>query len=308
MPGIDLSRLRTPARAVFVAVAIAAAGWLLLREGPQILLTLASADLALVGAALIAGLGHLALAALSWRCVVPLPQTILPIGAAARLFFLSQLGKYVPGGVWNFVAAAELARTAGLSRSAVVGSFLLALLIGVSTCAMLAMLMVPQAAERLAIPVWLVPVGIGGMIAGLVILDHVWPSLRGRLPAVSPRAMAGSALLALGCWLCSGAMVTLLIAAVGAKVSGATFLLATGAYAFAWIAGFVALVAPAGLAVREAALIAVLSLQLGLAEASAVALMARVLVTLADLGAGLAAALHQRGQALHPAPAGRDPG
>lgn len=308
MPGIDLSRIRTPARAIFVAVAVAAAGWLVLREGPRILAALAQADLVLVGGALIAGLAQLSLAALSWRWVVPISADALPPAAAARLFFLSQLGKYVPGGVWNFVAAADLARTAGLHRGAIVGSFLLALLIGIGTGAVLAMLMVPQAGDRLGLPAWLVPVSVCGAIAAMALLHRLWPAVRGRLPATSPRSLAVSTLLALGGWLCGGAMVTLLIAAVGAEVSGATFLLATGAYAFAWIAGFVALVAPAGLAVREAALIAVLSLQLGLAEASAVALMARVLVTLADLGAGLAAALHQRGQALRPAPAGRDPG
>jgi uncharacterized membrane protein YbhN (UPF0104 family) len=53
-----------------------------------------------------------------------------------------------------------------------------------------------------------------------------------------------------------------------------------GAFAAAWVAGFVVLIAPAGAGAREAALLALLPLAAG--DALAVVVISRVLLTAAD--------------------------
>jgi uncharacterized membrane protein YbhN (UPF0104 family) len=58
-----------------------------------------------------------------------------------------------------------------------------------------------------------------------------------------------------------------------------------GAYAAAWIVGFVAIVAPGGIGVREAVLIAMLRSKIGSADALVLAAVSRGVFTAADLSA-----------------------
>lgn len=296
-----MSRLRPIAQTAFVALAVLAAGWLILREGMAIIHALVRADLLLLGGAVTAACLYLGLTALSWRSVVPLTAREFPATTASRLFLLSQVGKYLPGGIWNFVAAADLALTAGLPRAAIVGSFFLALIIGLGSGAVLALLLIPQAAEQLGLPTWWIGAALAVGVLGLAILHQLWPLLRARLPIVDRRSLLLATALATAGWICAGAMIWALASAFGGEDAGQVSLaVAIGAYAFAWVAGFVAFVAPAGLIVREGALIASLATAMPLAEASAVALIARVIVTLIDiLGAVIAGAVTRRPEA-HP--------
>jgi uncharacterized membrane protein YbhN (UPF0104 family) len=82
---------------------------------------------------------------------------------------------------------------------------------------------------------------------------------------------------------------------------GRELLLATGAYALAWTAGLLFVVAPAGAGVRELALVAALAPVLASPAALAVAVLSRVLMTLGDLvWAGVAAAVRPRNGASAP--------
>jgi uncharacterized membrane protein YbhN (UPF0104 family) len=60
-------------------------------------------------------------------------------------------------------------------------------------------------------------------------------------------------------------------------------LLAVGGFTFAWCAGFLALLAPAGAGVRDVLLFAILTAELSPAAATTVALLSRVLLTVGDL-------------------------
>jgi uncharacterized membrane protein YbhN (UPF0104 family) len=69
---------------------------------------------------------------------------------------------------------------------------------------------------------------------------------------------------------------------------------ATGAFAAAWCAGFLLMVAPAGAGVREAALVLLLGGSLTRPQASVVAVVSRLLFVLGDLGWGGVALLAGR--------------
>ena len=67
------------------------------------------------------------------------------------------------------------------------------------------------------------------------------------------------------------------------------YVVATGAYAFAWATGLLTFVVPAGVGVREGAMILVLSPLIGTGPAYAVAVVSRLVFTLADaVAAGIA--------------------
>ena len=56
-----------------------------------------------------------------WRRVLVAWDSHLPFGDAARIWFLSNLGKYVPGNIWSLTAMGVMARRRGLSGIAAAG-------------------------------------------------------------------------------------------------------------------------------------------------------------------------------------------
>lgn len=63
----------------------------------------------------------------------------------------------------------------------------------------------------------------------------------------------------------------------------APYLVATGAYAFAWASGLLTFVVPAGVGVREGAIVLVLGPLVGVPQALVAAIVSRLAFTLADL-------------------------
>jgi glycosyltransferase 2 family protein len=99
----------------------------------------------------------------------------------------------------------------------------------------------------------------------------------------------GVAVLALlGTWLAYGLQVTLLGWSLGADPA-ALLLPATGAFAAAWCAGFLVVVVPTGAGTREVVLTVALAPLLpgGSAAALTIAVVSRLLLTLADVAAAL---------------------
>lgn len=285
--------LHQVAKITFALLVAASVGWLLAGEGAAILAAIGQAAPHMVALGLVGAITHLMFAALSWRCLVPPHVGSLDTSTSARIFFLSQLGKYLPGGVWNFVAAAEIGRAAGIARGPIVASFALALMIGVASSLVVALTLVPQFLAVSEISPWLIAAAASLASAAYFArswLHRVWVGRFATLTLPDPQSLMKSALLAIGGWFAAGFMTSALLVALGTEPDLSLLLTATGAYAFAWLAGFVVFVAPAGLAVREAALIAVLTTQVDMSAASAAAILARAVVTLADLLAGLAAA------------------
>jgi glycosyltransferase 2 family protein len=249
-----------------------------------------------VGLAVVAVLGSLFFSFLGWRAALSGLGSPLPLGGAMRVFFLGQLGKYVPGSVWSVVAQVELGREYGVPRkssgAAVAVATLVALVTGLGIAGVGLPLLGSDAYDRYAWTLALLPVA-------LVLL---WPPALNRLIALTLRLarrdpMPVSLTLgtvmrvtgwSLAVWASYGVHVWILALSVGA--GGAALLpKATAAFAGAWCIGFLVIVAPVGAGAREAALILLLQPTLPQTEAAVVALTSRLVVTAADLIWGLVA-------------------
>ena len=226
---------------------------------------------------------------LSWREVLDGLGSPLPVGAASRVFLLAQLGKYLPGSIWPLVAQTELARDHGVARvrSAVGGVVALLLGLVVGTLVAMGCLLPTEATEGAWWP-WALLL----MIPLLVVLH---PAVLRRImllllkvtkqPATDVTIEAGSLLRAAGwsllMWAAMGAQVWALLRDLGGDTSH-PFALGAGAYAAAWVTGFLVVVAPAGAGAREAALVLLLTPALGSSGALALAVTSRFLTMAGD--------------------------
>lgn len=275
------------------------------RSGSQILDHL---DDLSVGSLLVASgavLAGLFAGLLTWRAVLADLGSTLPLPVALRVFFLGQLGKYVPGSVWPLLAQMELGKEHGVprARSGTIGLLTVALTLvaGLLTAAVTLPFTSSDVLDRywyafLAVPV--LGIGLVPAIANPVLDKLLRLAKRGGLDErLSGRGVAQALAWAVVAWVMYGLQIFVLAHALGADAASA-LPLSIGAFALAWSLGFIVILAPAGVGVREAALVLGLSPVLGKDEALLVALVSRALMTLGDaVWAGIAvmaARHHQR--------------
>lgn len=282
----------------FLVLALALAVWAVASQWDQVSEAVRSMDPLLLLAALSLGIVYVLLTMLSWRAVLADHGTVLPLPAAARVFLVSQLGKYVPGGVWNIVAAAEMGAEHRIPRRRSVTAMLVTVLISIVTGLLLAAASMPWAPPALSdrfgwaflsLPVFavlLLPPVLDRLV-GLALRLTKGEPLERPLGWRGIGAATGWALLA---WVVAGLQVWALAVGVGMPADLRSLVLCLGGYAFAWVVGFLVVVVPAGAGVRESVLALMLGASLSTGGVLVVVLLSRVVLTLADLllgGAGL---------------------
>jgi glycosyltransferase 2 family protein len=295
-----------PVRWGFVAVTVGLGGYAVARQWAGVRAALASLGFLTVAAALASVLIALLATMQVWRLLLAALGSPLPARAAARIMFVGQLGKYLPGSIWPVLAQMEMGHAHQVPRrrsaSASVLTMLLSLLTGLLT-ALVALPFVAGSAPYLwaflAAPVLLVflhPRVLNSALSRLLRLARR-PTLEKPLTG---RAIAGASAWAAASWIFYGLQIWLLATRLGAP-DGKGALLAIGGFAFAWSVGFIVIFAPAGAGVRDVLLVATLGPVLSVASATAVALVSRVLMTIADLLTAAAAAGFSRrpGRGIH---------
>lgn len=286
-------------RAGFLVVAVVLIGLALRHQGPALRLALARTGLRAGVGSFVAALAGLFASAMVWRALLADLGSRLPVRTALHVFFLGQLGKYVPGSVFAVAAQMELGRDAGVSRSRVGTASLLFMGVLTSTGLLVAAVALPLTSPAaLRAYFWillLLPVGVV-LLAPPLLSRLVAALLRllRRVPLERPLSWpgVGSAVgWAVVMWALYGVHVLLLLRSQPRTGAASLTLLALGGYALAWTVGFLFLVAPAGALLRETVLVLSLAPALDRSAATAVAVVSRGLMTLGDVGWGAAGAL-----------------
>ncbi|WP_340586675.1 lysylphosphatidylglycerol synthase transmembrane domain-containing protein [Erythrobacter alti] len=229
----------------------------------------------------------------AWRLLVTRNDKSITVAEASRIYFLGQLGKYLPGGVWQFFAAAELGRDAGLPRLQIVSSFAFALAASLAAGSVVVLAALPEALPMLGLQPRMALLAAALILAALLhpAAHRIIARIIRTENAPQGQRLALSVTVSLGTWLFGGLHLWFLASALGQSLSFADMLPLAGCFAAAWIAGFLVMIAPAGVGAREATLILLLSQTMSIAEAATIAIGSRLLMTLADVGAaGLAMA------------------
>ena len=237
-----------------------------------------------------------ALLVAAWRMMLGAWGQRLGGWTAARIWTVSSLGKYLPGKVWAIAGMALMAREAGVAPWAATGSAVILQMLAVGTGAAVAGLTGAHALES-ARPGAGVALGvlIAAATAGVGLL--LWPPvLRRLLRLVAPDAEAHMASAAgpvafgvvanVVAWIGYGVALWLLARGL-LPGAGLGLVPAIAVFTASYLAGFLALIAPGGLGVREGLFILMLQGSLGIGAATALALASRVLLTITEFGAAV---------------------
>lgn len=287
------SRILSVARIALAVLVLGAVVWAVARNGAQV-----SADIRRVRLRDLALAGLLICLApvftmLGWRRLLADLGSSLHVAPAGGVFYVGQLGKYLPGSVWSIVAQAEMGTRLNIPRrrSAVVGLITVGLaaicgiIVGVpaipplvsrgsATTGWVVLLTVPL----LAIVFW-PPLLNWGIALGLRLLRR--EPLEHRL---SGRAVFASSAYFVGAWLASGLHVLVLAHAVSDRpVDAGRFVTACVAgFALASATSMFAVILPAGLGMREGIMVLLLSPLITTSGATAVVVLARFLTVMSD--------------------------
>lgn len=192
----------------------------------------------------------------TWRIVLAGWGHRLPFWEAARIWTVSNLGKYIPGKVWALSAMAVMSEARGVSPIvAAAASVLITLIntiVGFAVVAATGMevLDVPRA---LIVLLGIAALGIAAAPPLLPRLGRVLGRLLGRsieIPRLPFRALLASALATAVAWAGYGFAFRLFVIGILGSAPG-SLALYIAVFAGSYLAGFVALFAPGGVGVRE---------------------------------------------------------
>lgn len=276
-------------RGFVLAVAVALA-LLLWQQREEVLRSLRSISPGLVLVSLLLTVAGSSLPGLVWRDLLASQGYRTPLAAGLRVFFVAQLGKYLPGGIWNLVAQVGMAREFKIpARQAATATFL-SIALSIIAALLLAGVTLPFAVPGLLARYWWAFLAVPVLAVLLLPPVVAWWSAAAfrilRRPVTAVHLSWGvllrsTALLALS-WALLGLHLGALVQGLPGA-DGSLWLMSIGVFGLAWVAGFLVVVAPAGAGVREAALVLGFVSVLPAGPVLTVAVLSRVLFVLSDV-------------------------
>ena len=249
----------------------------------------------------------------SWRRVLAGWRQAIEFVPAARAWCLANLGRYVPGKVWSVAGLVVMARQRGVESWAAAASAVVIQAIGVGTSLAAIIMTLPGRLPGLFLgggAVIVLALAGGAAIAGLTLfaLHSHWAVGRiGRLVGergsvlrpLPVRATVAAGVLTLASWMTYGVAFWSLARGLGlgAALTPPT---AIGVFALGYIAGLLALFAPGGVGVREAAFGLLLAPVMGPGSAVGLSVASRLLLTVMEVAAAGITVLAARARSEQP--------
>ena len=227
-----------------------------------------------------------------WVIVLRGGEICLKLKAAFIMIGRSNIGKYLPGNLFQFVNRIALARKAGIPVEPIVLSISVNTFLVVVTAATVGIAGLSFSRGSLG---WLKEKALENgffpslwaTVLLLITLSVICPGtrawIRSRMPYLHPRRVLASVLLACSVFLIYGLSIHLLLRGLWGVSADMPWYAFTSGFALAWALGFIVPGAPAGLGIREAVFATLYGQGLGEGLVISLALMLRVVTSLGDL-------------------------
>ncbi|TKJ97002.1 hypothetical protein PlfCFBP13513_13825 [Plantibacter flavus] len=284
-----LTKYRKPIQVGFAVVVIACIAWTVVANWASFSASVSQMDPLWIVASGAAGFTGVALSMLAWRAIVIAFGHRISVRDAGYVVFVSQIGKYIPGGVWPIVAGSQLGRRAGLPTATTVVTLTAQLgvsLVTGSTLAVGALFGFPALREYAWVLVVLVVIGVVALLPPVMrrVLGWMFTVMKRRdeLPELRTLPLLSAVGWSLASWAAFGLHLWCIVSALG-TLDVAAILPAICGYALAWVVGFLAVIAPAGAGVREAILALILANTVTASSILGIVLVSRFVLIVVDV-------------------------
>lgn len=275
----------------FLTVALAGLLWVIVKNWGSLAHALATLPWYIAVASFAFAVVYVFFTMWSWRVILADLGSSLNWNISTQLFGISQIGKYIPGGVWNIVAAAEIGRDHDIPARRSVTAMTVAVLISLLSGTGIGVIAVLSTSVSMQVPTWLIVLLLAILVALLMppVLNRLIGFGFKLLKRPSPerqmtfKGLGLGTLLAIIAWGIAGMQIWLLACGFGMRPSASGMALSIGAYALAWVAGFLVVFVPAGTGVRESVLGLFFAGALASGGVLAVVLVSRIAMAFADL-------------------------
>ncbi|MFN2518159.1 MAG: lysylphosphatidylglycerol synthase domain-containing protein [Jatrophihabitantaceae bacterium] len=276
---------------VAVAIAaLAAATLVVFRDRDQLSESIRRLGWPTVGLSFALAVAGVFFIALLWRAVLTGLGAPTEFRAACAMFFISQLGKYLPGSLWPVVSQMEFGRRHCIARRTMLAANVITLALSLTVALILAAALLPFSSPDALGRFWWTFLLLPPLVACVhpralpAVLDALFRVFK-REP-LNQRVTGRSVVAAVSwsglSWVVLGLHLYVITHALGAH-GPAGLAAAIGGVTFGVAVGIVVIPAPAGIGVRDVALGAVLTPGLGATNAIAAALASRILLVGADV-------------------------
>lgn len=239
---------------------------------------------------------NIAVSSYAWSLLLRGGKVVLSWRRAFVIMGKAQIGKYLPGNVFQYVGRIALGRKFGISTEPVLLSIGAETFLVASTAATISLIglsldrttlswlstSVMGLGERALIPLVVVLV-----VALLICIALLHPRARSwvaeRLGYVRPDRAGLSVLLYTFGFIMFGILISLLAKELWGISKGSQWYRFTWGYALAWVMGFVVPGAPGGIGIREAVLVGLFGHEFGEGLVIGLAAVLRIMTSLGDL-------------------------
>ena len=269
----------------------------IVRDRDAIADAMSSAEVGWLVVGAVAGAIAMALIGLNWLWILRHAGAAAPWRRGMAWFFVGQLGKYVPGGIWPIVGQAELAHRDATPRGAAYSSTamsMVATFLGAAAVAAITGLVTPtdhrlvSAALVALLALLLAVIAVPAVGRAIDRLAGRFTTRELRLPA--PRWFALLVTRHLPVWVAFAGMNVFAVVGLGVDVDGPLVVELIFVTCVSWMAGFVVVGVPGGIGVRETIFISMTTATLGAGVAVSAAVLSRVVSIAVDLlGAAVSA-------------------
>jgi hypothetical protein len=247
------------------------------------------------------GFAAMAMIGINWLLIIRHAGAAAPWRRGMAWFFVGQLGKYVPGGIWPIVGQAELAHRESTGRRIAYSSTamsMVATFLGAATVAAFTGLFAPtdhrlwSAALVLLLSCLFIVVASPAARRAMERLTQRVTPRELRLP--DPRWFALLVTRHLPVWLAFSGMNIFAVVALGVDIDASLVVELIFVTCLSWMAGFVVVGVPGGIGVRETVFISMTTASLGADIAVSAAVLSRVVSIAVDLLAAASSMLIAR--------------
>ena len=228
-------------------------------------------------------LGYFYMRAISWRYLTQYLGESVSKTSSLTIWFFSEALRYIPGNIWSFASRAYLARQKQISKEV---SFLILpieIIIVTTTTTILSSYAIIKTLEKLQVNLIFYILIFTSLIVTLVLLLSHKIILRVLkkilLQKLVLKALPTALILQFLSWSLYSTGYIILIDFAGIQDLALLF----SSTLLAWLIGYLTIVSPMGLGVRESTFILLIGPQIGLSQAAVIALLARVILIVTEL-------------------------